>query len=115
MYKIINHKPDDFIVSTNNTTTVRDFFKLCALNAGFEPEFEGEGMNEKCFDKNSNKIICEVNKNYSRNLDPCLLKGDYNKIKKIGWNPETDIKKISEKMVKFDLDILSGKIKNFGI
>ena len=116
MYLIINHKPDDFIVSTNKITSVRDFFKLCATNAGLKPEFEGEGLNEKCYDKISNKIICEVNKKYYRPSDVVFLQGDYNKInKELGWSPNTDIETIAEKMIKYDMDALAGKINNFGI
>jgi GDPmannose 4,6-dehydratase len=116
MYLIINSKPDDFVVATNNTTTVRDFFKLCALNAGFKPEFEGKGINEKCYDRKSNKILCEVNKKYYRPSDVVFLQGDYSKIKKkLGWFPDTHIEKIAEKMVKFDIEVLGGKINNFGI
>jgi len=116
MYLIINHKPDDFVVSTNKITTVRDFFKLCAVHAGLKPEFEGEGIDEKCYDSLSNKIICEVNEKYYRPADVVFLRGDYSKINtELGWSPETDIEKISEKMVRFDIDALAGKVNNFGI
>ena len=116
MYLIINHKPDDFVVSTNKTTTVRDFFKLCAVNAGLKPEFVGDGINEKCYDRISSKIICEVNKKYYRPSDVDYLQGDYSKInKELGWSPDNDIQVIAEKMVRFDLDVLAGKVNNFGI
>ena len=116
MYLIINSEPDDFVVSTNKTTSVRDFFKICAINAGLKPEFEGEGINEKCYDRISNQIICEVNKKYHRPSDVVFLQGDYSKInKKLGWSPVTDIETIAKNMIKFDMDALSGKINNFGI
>jgi GDPmannose 4,6-dehydratase len=116
MYLMINSEPDDFVVSTNKTTSVRDFFKICAINAGLKPEFEGEGINEKCYDRISNKIICEISKKYYRPSDVVFLQGDYSKInKKLGWSPVTDIETIAKNMIKFDMDALSGKIKNFGI
>lgn len=116
MYLIINNKPNDFVVATNKTTSVRNFFTLCALNAGFKPEFDGEGLNEKCYDRKSNKVLCEVNKNYYRPSDVVFLQGDYNKIKKLlGWSPDIDIEEIAKKMMKFDIDALAGTINNFGI
>ena len=116
MYLIINSDPDDFVVSTNKTTSVRDFFKICAINAGLKPEFEGEGINEKCYDRISNKIICEISKKYYRPSDVVFLQGDYSKInKKLGWSPVTDIETIAKNMIKFDMDAFSGKINNFGI
>ena len=116
MYLIINSEPDDFVVSTCKTTSVRDFFKICAIGAGLKPEFEGEGIDEKCYDRISNQIICEVNKKYYRPSDVVFLQGDYSKInKKLGWSPVTDIETIAKNMIKFDMDAFSGKINNFGI
>ncbi len=116
MYLMINHKPNDFVISTNRITSVRDFFKMCALSAGFKPEFTGEGIDEKCYDRASNKLICEVNANYYRPAEVVFLQGDYSKIKKeLGWTPDTNVETIAEKMVKFDLDALVGKNNNYGV
>ncbi len=116
MALIINNKPNDYVVATNKITSVREFLRLSAIASGMRPEFEGEGLNEKCFDKNTNKLICEVNKDYYRPSDVVFLRGDYGKIKKeLGWSPSTDVETIIEKMTKYDLDAFSGKPRNFGI
>ena len=117
MILINNSKtPDDYVVATNTISTVRDFFKASAKVAGYSPSFEGEGIEEKCFDTKTGKILCEVDKKYFRPSDVTYLKGNYSKINKaLGWSPTTFVDDLAKKMTIFDLDIVKGKIPYFGV
>lgn len=117
MISISNSKnPSDYIVATNTIFSVREFFKTSAIVAGFKPFYEGEGLEEKCIDKISGRVLCEVNKKFFRPSDVTYLRGSFNKInKELGWSPTIKAEKLAEKMTIFDLDIRSGRVENFGI
>ena len=101
----------DYVVSTNTIASVREFFTMSALAAGFKPVIEGEGLNERCLDATTNRILYEIDKKYYRPSDVSYLKGDYSKIQNdLGWRPTHDLPAISEKMIKFDLELLSGSL-----
>ncbi|MDG0980906.1 MAG: GDP-mannose 4,6-dehydratase, partial [Halieaceae bacterium] len=96
----------DYVIATNTVTSVREFFKASAVAAGFSPEFEGDGINERCVCKNTSKVLCEVDKKYFRPSDVNYLRGDYSKIEKeLGWHPTTSLETMTEKMVISDIEI----------
>ncbi len=117
MRLMINAKEaNDYVVATNQTITVRDFFSKCATVAGFDPVFDGEGLDEICKDRKSGRTLCRVNEKYYRPSDVVYLRGDFSKINNnLGWNPKTTVDKLAEIMTCFDLDIVNGRIKDFGI
>lgn len=116
MNMIINGPPDDYVIATNTVNSVRYFFEVCARTAGYDPVFEGEGLNEKCIDKTTNKILCEVNPKYFRPSDVVYLRGDYSKMtEKLGWKPETTFYGLAEKMTKFDLGLVNKTIPDYQI
>ena len=101
---------DDFVVATNVLNTVRNFFRLAALNIGFEPMFDGEGLDEKCYDQKSGRLLCEVKSDFFRDPDTKALRGDFSKISKIlGWKPTTSFEKLVEIMALFDLRQAEGQ------
>lgn len=100
-------KCGDYVFATNTTTSVRDFFTACARAAGFNPKFEGDGLNEHCFDFDSGKILCRVNKNYFRPVDVLTPRGDGRKmLETFGWKPSTSIEAMAELMVQYDLNLM---------
>ena len=111
MEKIINAKNmDDYIVATNEVATVRDFFSKSAVVAGYDPIFEGEGINEKCIDRKSSKVLCEVNKSFFRPTDVVYLQGDYSAINKaFDWKPDSLWEDVAEKMTISDIDLVDKK------
>ena len=103
-------RSEDFIVATNVLNSVRSFFLFAALNIGFEPSFEGEGLEEKCYDKKSGKLLCEVKSDFFRDPDTKDLKGDFSKINDtLGWKPTTSFEKLVEIMSTFDLNEARGR------
>jgi len=107
-------EPDDFVIATGVTTTVRDFVKFAFLEAGVEIEFKGEGIDEKgyvrsCSNKKFQleigKEVVAVDKAYFRPTEVELLIGDPTKAKtKLGWEPKYDLKGLVKEMVESDIE-----------
>lgn len=108
--------PEDWVIATGKTTTVRDFVKMAFGELGIELEFKGEGVNEKAFVlscSNENfqlpkgKEVLNVDPKYFRPTEVDLLIGDPTKAKtKLGWEPEYDLKSLVEDMMKSDLKLM---------
>ncbi len=97
-------KPDDFVVATGKGTTVREFVELAFNYIGIEIKWSGKGINEKGYDKKSNKLLVQVDKKYFRPTEVEFLIGDYKKInKKTGWKPKTNIKKLVKIMMDYEV------------
>lgn len=105
--------PEDFVIATGITTTVRDFVKLAFLEAGIELEFTGSGANEKGIVKTCNnplyqlpksKEVVAIDPNYFRPTEVDLLVGNASKAKaKLGWEPKITLPEIIKEMVASDL------------
>ena len=106
MWKILQtDKPEDFVLATGVTTTVRDFCIKAFKKAGIELEFTGTGLDEKGVDKNTGKIIVEVDPAYFRPTEVELLLGDAKKAReKLNWVPKYDLDKLIDEMVKEDMN-----------
>ena len=104
MWKILQQKePDDYVVSTGKTHSVRKFVETAGRVLGFNIIWKKKGINEIGVDKISNKVIIKVNKRYLRPTDVNYLKGDYSKIKKkIGWKPKISFNQLVKEMVDED-------------
>ena len=99
-----NNEPDDFVLATNKTFSVRDFLKKCLEIANIDYQIQGEGVNEEFLDKN-NKVIVKIDPKFYRPAEVDLLIGDPSKAKdKLAWNPETSFDKLCELMVTKDLE-----------
>ena len=111
MWRIMQHKkPDDFVIATNKTHSVRKFIELAFKRVGIKISWRGKGLNEVGFDIKSKKIYVKVDKIYFRPNEVEHLKGDYTKIKKlIGWKPKMKFEQLVNKMVDDDLKDLKRK------
>lgn len=116
MWRILQlDEPEDFVIATGITTTVRDFIKMAFSVVGVELEFKGEGINEVAIVKSSNnefinigQEVVSIDPKYFRPTEVELLIGDPAKAKaKLGWEPKYTLAEIVEEMVQCDL-------KNFG-
>lgn len=98
-------KPQDYVLATGTTTSIRDFCKMTFAELGIDLEFKGEGVNEKGIDKATGKVLIEVDPKYFRPAEVDLLLGDSSKARKeLGWKPEYDLKMLVKDMVKADLE-----------
>ena len=111
MWKIMQYKkPDDFVIATNKTHSVRKFIELAFKRVGISIIWKGKGVKEIGFDKKSKKIRVKVDKIYFRPNEVEYLKGDYTKIKKlIGWKPKMKFEQLVNTMVDDDLKELKNK------
>jgi GDPmannose 4,6-dehydratase len=92
-------KADDYVLATEQTTSVRDFVEKCFWKVGREIEWEGEGLEEVGRDAASLKILVKIDKKYFRPCEVDLLLGDASKAKKIlGWKRRYNLDKLIEDM-----------------
>ncbi|SLN62141.1 GDP-mannose 4,6-dehydratase [Pseudooctadecabacter jejudonensis] len=98
---------DDYVLATNETTTIRDFFTYAAEALGMDLEWTGEGEAETATDKKSGKLVMKVNPKFYRPAEVDLLIGDPSKAKeKLGWEPTVRVKELAAMMAKSDFDAL---------
>ena len=90
MWMILQHDtPEDFVIATGEHHTVRDFTEKAFASNGIELRWEGEGLNEKGYDKATGKMLVCVNPAWFRPTDVDNLWGDPTKAKTVlGWNPQ---------------------------
>lgn len=97
-------KPEDFVLATGVTTTIRDFCNITFKELGIEIKWKGKGINEKGINKATGKTIIEVDPRYFRPTEVDLLLGNAAKArKKLGWEPKYDLSALVKEMVKEDL------------
>ena len=97
-------KPEDFVIATGEQHTVREFCTLAFKYAGIELEWQGEGLAEKGIDKNTGKVLVEVDPKYFRPAEVQTLLGDPTKARTVlGWNPrKTSLDELVRLMVESD-------------
>jgi GDPmannose 4,6-dehydratase len=102
MWRILQQDvAEDFVIATGETHTVREFCDLSFKEVGYEIIWDGEGENEKGFDKTSGKLLVEVSPQYFRPTEVDLLIGNPKKAKeKLGWEPKVKF----EELVKIMMD-----------
>ena len=102
MWKILQHKkPDDFVVATNKSYSVKDFVNISAKKIGFKIRWINKGLKEEAIDIITNKIIINVNKKYFRETEVDNLIGDFTKAKKIlKWKPKYSLNQLIDDMIQ---------------
>lgn len=103
-------EPDDYVIATNETHSVREFIEEAAAYFGFDLIWKGKGLKEKGIDKKTNKTIIEIDPRYFRPAEVDVLRGDYSKAhKKLGWKPDITFKELVNIMAKADYNSESLK------
>lgn len=98
-------RPDDYILATNETHTVREFVEKTAKYLGFDLIWKSKGINEKGVDKKTGKVIIEIDAKYFRPAEVDILLGDYSKAKKeLGWEPKVKFNELVEIMSRTDYE-----------
>jgi len=116
MYLILQQeKPEDFVIATGKTTTVREFLEMSFAEVGIKIEFKGTGVNEiatvvSCSNASYNlpagKVVLSIDEKYFRPTEVDLLLGDPSKAEKqLGWKPKYDLKMLVKEMMESDLEL----------
>ena len=96
--------PVDYVLSSNETHSVREFVELAFEHAGVEGKWSGNGSSEIFLEKNSNKILVQINPKFYRPAEVDILWGDSNPARKeLQWEPKTSFSNLVKKMVDNDL------------
>jgi GDPmannose 4,6-dehydratase len=97
-------KPDDFILATGESHSIREFVEESCKYIGINIEWIDDGINEKGIEKNSGSVIIEIDPKYFRPSEVDLLLGDPTKAKNIlGWEAKTKFKDLIKIMMEHDL------------
>jgi GDPmannose 4,6-dehydratase len=103
--------PDDYVMATGITTTVRDFINMAFSEVGIKIKWEGKGVDEKGIDTATGKTIVEIDPRYFRPTEVELLIGDPTKaITKLGWKPKVQLPELVKMMVAADLKLVEKEI-----
>ncbi|WP_375443793.1 GDP-mannose 4,6-dehydratase [uncultured Fibrella sp.] len=116
MYLILQQDtPEDFVIATGVTTTVRDFIKMSFQEIGVELEFRGEGVEEKAYVASSSnpefpvevgKEVMAIDPRYFRPTEVDLLLGDPTKaMTKLNWTPKYDLPALVKDMMQADITL----------
>jgi GDPmannose 4,6-dehydratase len=102
MWKILQHKkPDDFVISTNTSHSVKDFVNICSQKMGIKLIWKNKGLNEVGIDKITKKIIIKIDKKYFRETEVDNLIGDFSKARKVlKWKPKYSFENLIDDMIE---------------
>lgn len=98
-------KPDDYVMATGITTTVREFIVMAFAEVGIKLEWLGSGIHEQGIDNKTGRILVEIDPNYFRPAEVELLIGDPTKaLVNLGWKPRVALPELVKMMVSKDLE-----------
>ena len=102
MWRILQQKkPDDYVVATRTSHSVKDFINISAKKIGIKLIWKNKGLNEVGIDKTNNKIIIMIDKKYFRETEVDDLIGDYSKAKRLlKWKPKYSFNALVDDMIK---------------
>lgn len=114
MHRILQvDEPDDFVLATGETRSVREFVELAFAEVGRTIEWRGAGVDECGVDKKSGKTVVRVDPVYFRPTEVDLLIGDASKAReKLGWTPKTPFAQLVKEMVAGDLEAARREVAN---
>lgn len=109
MWRILQHEvPDDFVLATGETHTVRSFVDAAFKETGVTIRWDGQGVDEKGYDAETGKLLIEVDPLYFRPTEVDLLIGDPSKAReKLGWRHTSGLDEMVSEMVASDLKVLA--------
>lgn len=105
-------KPDDYVIATNETRTVREFVETAFNHVGIEVQWQGKDVNEIGINKANGKTIVKINKKFFRPAEVDILLGNPAKAEKVlGWKREISFSELVERMIKNDLELVEKEIR----
>ncbi|MBT4121052.1 MAG: GDP-mannose 4,6-dehydratase [Candidatus Magasanikbacteria bacterium] len=107
-------KPDDYVVATGETHTVREFVEHSARLLGYEIEWKGSGVDEKGVDLKTGKVLIEIDEKYFRPAEVEKLLGDATKAKNtLGWEPKVKFEELVKLMVEAEFEEMGLVSKDY--
>lgn len=99
--------PDDYVIATNETRTVREFVETAFKHVGININWQGLGVDEIGIDASTGKTLVSINPTFFRPAEVELLLGDSTKAeRKLGWNREIQFSELVQRMVNHDMEII---------
>ena len=107
MWRILQQDtPDDYVLATGMTRSVREFVELAFTYLGHHIEWKGKGIDEVGIDRLSRKVLVKIDKRYFRPTEVDFLLGDATKAnQKLGWTPATSFADLVKEMMEWDLNV----------
>ena len=100
-------KPDDYVLASGETHTVREFVEIAFAEAGRTIRWEGKGVNEKGIDELTGRTLIEIDPRYYRPTEVDILLGNPAKAKeKLGWTHKISFKELVQEMVQADFVLM---------
>lgn len=97
--------PDDYVLATNETHTVREFVTMSFREVGVEIEWCGSGVEEKGYDAKSGRLLVDVDPRYFRPAEVELLWGNSSKAEReLGWQRKVSFAELVRMMVRADME-----------
>ena len=111
MYLMLqNNKPDNYVISTGETFSVKDFINTSCNELRIDIDWQGSGIDETAINKKTGKSIIRINPKFYRPTEVDLLLGNSTKAKKIlKWKPKTNFYELVSKMIEYDYNKLKNK------
>jgi GDPmannose 4,6-dehydratase len=108
MWRIMTHDgPDDFVIASGETHSVREFAEAAFRCAGMDIEWRGEGRCEKGVDSKTGKVLIEVDPRYFRPTEVDLLLGDPSKAERLlGWKRNVSFGELVRRMIDYDMRLV---------
>ncbi len=105
MWKMMQKKkPEDFVISTGNAYSVKDFINEIIKQLNIKAKWTGKGLGEKLINQKNNKVLVKINKKYFRPAEVNFLKGDSSKArKKLNWKPKFKLSDLVKIMLEEEI------------
>ena len=105
MWLILQHnEADDYVIATGETRSVREFVECAFKEVGIFVEWQGEGVHEVGYNRETGDIIVRIHEKYFRPAEVELLIGDASKARTVlGWQPRMTFEELVKEMVAYDV------------
>ncbi|HXH41217.1 MAG TPA: GDP-mannose 4,6-dehydratase [Thermoanaerobaculia bacterium] len=113
MWRMLQHdEPEDFVIATGETHTVRECCERAFSRAGIELEWKGKGADERGVERGSGRVFVTLDPRHLRPTEVDLLLGDATKAReRLGWQPSTTFAELIDLMTDADLQLAAGEAK----
>ena len=107
MWKILQYKkPDDWVIATNKDNTVKKFVDIVARKLDIKLSWKGKGLQEKGIDKETGRVIVDIDRKHFRPTEVDFLRGDFSKARKsLKWKPAISTNELIDDMIEKELSV----------